>query len=193
MAAACRRSIAGLERPAQSTTLRLAASGLSAGRPRRHAPAAGALQLGEGEATLAAGDVDAPRRRPRRSLRAGRRRRPTTAAPAVDRLAGEDAARAGERVERAQAPLDRRRGLAPVDRRLALSILCGVGRRLPRAAAAADEWPPAERRRAPRTTRSPPSAASAAVQRWRSVSSAPIGERLGEQHRRRCRGRRPSA
>jgi len=90
------------------------------------APTAGSLQLGEGEPVLAAGDGERAgidRHDLARLAPAAR----DDAAPAGDRLAVDRAARARRRVEGAQAPLDRRRALAPVDRRFALDDLVRVG------------------------------------------------------------------
>ena len=152
---------------------------------RRQPPPAGALQLRQVQRAVAASHGDA-RRRSTASTSPGTRRErgPKRAAPALDQLAVERAARAGKRVERAQATLDRRRGCAPVDRRLGLVDLGGVGDARRRAAARAASRPRAASAPAPRRPvgrRAPPGGraacavvSSAAMASRRPSSMAPV-------------------
>ena len=143
------------------------------GRPRRNSAAAirrppGRCSSRRASAPSPQATVIAPPPAARTSPGRGGagRQGPNRAAPAGDRLAAEGAARAGKRIEGAQPPLDRRRRLAPVDRRLGLvdlggvadagSVGCGRGCSRPAAASAR-----------PRTASAPPRSASrAAAWRW---------------------------
>ena len=167
-------------------------------KPRRKSAAArrlppGALQLGAGAARPRRWPRRCRRGRPRSRCRGSpcRRRRSTCPRHSFSVSPAKRAARAGKRIEGAQAPLDDRGGLRPVDRGLGLVDLVGVGHALGRLRRAA-----AGRRRprvpAPRRSAVRPSAASRSC-RLPVVSSARDGQRARPAACRRCPGRRPSA
>src|SRR5664280_2408077 len=105
--------------------------------------AAGPLQLRQGEDTAAAGDAQCAALDADDLSGHAARLGAGLAAPAGDELATQLAVRAGKRVEGAQPSLDRRRRLAPVDRRLRLGDLRRVGHAVVRLSAR--RQPPAGR------------------------------------------------
>ena len=163
-------------------------------QPRRNASAAmrrppARCSSVSASATFAAGDGHgrAVDRDDRSGLAAARH---DDAAPAGDGLAADDAARARRRIEGAQAALDRRRRLAPVDRRLGLGDLGGVGD------AGLGLRPADQRTVGERAERAHDEVAAERRELGLERAGAAVRRRSRRSRRaasRRCRGRRPSA